>query len=239
VKASAPDLTEWKRFLSPRVDTRAFLVQSYTPVILHVGGAGETSYHAQVSPALHANESVAPIFFRYSRLYYENPWTNRTANRLHKENLTPLDQNELQCFEAAIQTGYKEENAGVIQSLFAAVEEHIKDTAVQLVDIESEFETERNLLITQQREMVDQAARKDTQARIGILTRRRQILQTYLSQMFGRYSAERFGQEVSFIWIDAAMSLGPEQHFSRLLSHYQKFTPSASTFYLATEKSSD
>jgi uncharacterized protein YllA (UPF0747 family) len=235
VKATAPDLAEWKTYLSPRVDTRAFLVQSYTPVIIHIGGAGETSYHAQVSPALHANNSIVPIFFRYTRLYYENPWTNRTAQGLAHEGLLPLNYNELQCFELAINTAYTEENTGVIQSLFAASQEHISDTLEELIDQESQLEKERSETISRQREIMDPVRKQESQAKIGLLTRRRQILQTYLSQMFGRYSAERVGQEVSFIWIDGAMSMNPEHYFTRLLSHYREFTPSSATFFLADE----
>jgi uncharacterized protein YllA (UPF0747 family) len=234
-KATAPDLTEWAAYLSPRVDTRAFLVQSYTPVIVHIGGAGETSYHAQVSPALKANNSISPIFFRYSRLYYENPWTNQTAQRLAQEELTPLNYEELQRLRSAINTGYKEENTGVVQSLFAASQEHIIDTFEALVDAETLVEKERTTIINQQREITDPSQRKASQNHIGILTRRRQVLQTYLSQMFGRFSAERLGQEVSYIWIDAAMSMDPDLHFNRLQSHYHNYTPSAATFYLMDE----
>jgi len=232
VKSAAPDLGEWMMQLSPRVDTRAFLVQSYTPVIIHIGGAGETSYHAQVSPALQAINSVAPIFFRYTRLYYENPWTNDIANRLRCENLTALNHDELQSFKAAINTGYEEKNTGVVQSLFAASQEHINETAERLIRDEFQLEKERSESILRQRETPDPLKKKETQTLIGMLTRRRQILQTYLSQMFGRYSTERFGQEVSFIWIDAAMSMNPKNYFGRLLSHYQEYTPSAATFYL-------
>ena len=236
VKTSAPDLTEWTAHLSPRVDTRAFLVQSYTPVIVHIGGAGETSYHAQVSPALKANNWISPIFFRYTRLYYENPWTNQTAQRLVQENLSPLNHEELQCFRSAINTGYAEENAGVVQSLFAASQEHIIDTFEKLVNTESQLEKERTTIINKQREITDSSERKASQNQIGMLTRRRQVLQTYLSQMFGRFSAERLGQEVSYIWIDAAMSMDPEQHFNRLCSHYHDYTPSAATFYLPDDR---
>lgn len=236
VKATSPDLTDWKTYLSPRVDTRAFLVQSYTPIILHVGGEGETSYHAQVIPALQANNSVAPIFYRYTRIYYENPWSNRLARQLARENLTPLNYEELQRFKAAINTGYDEENTGVVQSLFAAIQEHITDTIERLIEAESQLETERNEIISHQHEITDLTLKKENQAQIGRLTRRRQILQTYLSQMFGRYSPERFGQEVSYLWLDAAISLGPSHHFNRLLAHYQKYTPSSATFYLVNQK---
>ncbi|MFX1492313.1 MAG: bacillithiol biosynthesis BshC [Promethearchaeota archaeon] len=233
LKASSPDLSAWRDYLSPRVDTRAFLVQSYTPVILHCGGAGETDYHAQVSPALNAIKSVVPIFFRYTRLYYGNPWTHRQSQKLSLENLNPLDISELQCYSSAILTGYKEENMGVIQSLFAASNEHITKTAAHLIQVESQIEKKRMDTIILQRDASEPTIKKELQAEIGVLTRRRQLIQTYLSQMFGRYSPERFGQEVSFAWIDFALSLSPEHLFSRLSSHYQPLTPSAATFYLS------
>ncbi len=235
VKATTPDLTEWQNYLSPRVDTRAFLVQSYTPVILHVGGAGETSYYAQVSPALSALDSVVPVFFRYTRIYYENPWTTHQAQRLTHQNLAPLNQNELQCFTSAILTAYSEENSGVIQSLFAASQEHITETAQRLIQTQLTIEKQREELISQQRQTTDQSLKKQYQEQIGTMTLRRQIIQTYLSQMFGRYSIERMGQEASFAWIDAAMSFGPKEHFPRLLAHYHLYTPSSATFYLKAE----
>ncbi|MFW9830992.1 MAG: bacillithiol biosynthesis BshC [Candidatus Thorarchaeota archaeon] len=231
-KAKTPDLSEWKGFLSPRVDTRAFLVQSYTPVIIHVGGAGETSYYAQVSPALKAIHSTVPIFYRYSRLYYSNPWTRHLANRLTKEGFTPLKPEELQRFISSVKAEYSEENVGVVSSLFAACEEYINETATKLIQAEGILETKRNQIIQQQRNTTDNIHKKDLQTRVGVITRHRQLMQTYLSQTYGRYSAERMGQEVSFAWIDAAVSFGIKNHFPRLLEHYQLLTPSSGTFYL-------
>ena len=234
VHPNSPDLSDWSDFLSPRVDTRAFLVQSYTPVILHIGGAGETSYHAQVSPSLHALGSVVPIFFRYTRQYYDNPWTRQQALQLDQENLKPLDMNELDCFTKAIATASAEENSGVIRSLYGASADHILNTVNQLIRTEQEIEQERSAAIQKQRESSDTAIRQEQRAIVGRQTRRRQILQTYLSQMYGRYSPERLGQEVSFAWIDGAVSLGPRNYFPRLLNHYQRSTPPSTTFFLTT-----
>ncbi len=233
VKADSPELDEWAKYLSPRVDTRAFLVQSYTPVIMHVGGAGETDYHAQVSPALEALNSVVPIFFRYTRLYYSNPWILKQAQNLLDEGFAPLKMSELQCYALAIKTAYNEENLGLIRSLFAASGEYIQETANQLIEAESDLERKRREIIIQQRETFEPTLKQEYQSQVGILTRHRQLLQKYLSQMYGRYSPERFGQEVSFAWIDAALSFGPQRLFSRLETHYQELTPAAATFFLA------
>jgi len=235
IKEKSPDLSPWADFLSPRVDTRAFLVQSYTPVILHVGGAGETDYHAQVSPALEAIQSISPIFFRYNRLYYGNPWTRRQAQKLSSENLNSLQPSELHFHTSAITTGYNEDNPGVTRSLFAASGEYILETAAQLISDESRLERERMDTIIQQREATDPTSKEELQSKVGVLTRRRQLVQTYLSQMFGRYSPERLGQESSFVWIDSAISLGPNELFNRLSAHYQPLTPPAATHYLFDE----
>ncbi len=236
IKEENPDLSPWADFLSPRVDTRAFLVQSYTPVILHVGGAGETDYHAQVYPALEAIQSISPIFFRYNRLYYGNPWTRRRAQKLSSENLSSLQpSSELHCHNSAITTGYIEDNSGVTRSLFAASGEYILETAAQLISNESRLEKERMDTIIRQREATDPITKEELQSKVGLLTRRRQLVQTYLSQMFGRYSPERLGQESSFAWIDSAISLGPNELFDRLSAHYQLLTPPSATHYLFDE----
>lgn len=232
LKPTSPDLSDWAEFLSPRVDTRAFLVQSYTPIILHIGGSGETSYHAQVSPALEALDSLAPIFFRYTRQYYGNPWTTQQAQILEQEGIMPLDLKELRFYGKAIVTASEEKNSGVVRSLFGASAELIAHSVEQLIQAEQQLEQDRNEAIRQQRDSPDAKIRESYRVMVGRYTRQRQILQTYLSQMFGRYAPERLGQEVSFAWIDGAISLGPQNYFPRLLSHYQTYTPSSATYFL-------
>jgi hypothetical protein len=200
-----------------------------------VGGAGETDYHAQVSPALEAIHSVSPIFFRYSRLYYGNPWTRRQAAKLVNENFNPLQLNRLQDFASAIRTGYEENNPGVTRSLFAATGEYILETASQLISEESRLEKERMDYIIKQRETTDATFKREYQSKVGVLTRQRQLVQIYLSQMYGRYSPERLGQESSFAWIDAAISLDPDDLFTKLFTHYHPLTPPSATYYLFDE----
>jgi uncharacterized protein YllA (UPF0747 family) len=232
VAGAHPDLSPWAEFLSPRVDTRSLLVQTYTPVVLHVGGDGETSYYAQVSPALRAVDAVPPVFFKYTRLFYGNPWTEILAAKLRQEKYPTLDPATLWTFRAAVATSYREDNAGVARALFAACGEHIEGTAQQLVKKEAQLERRRTKKIVAQRQAPNLTKSRELRAEIRRLTDHRQALQTYQSQMFGRYALERFGQEVSFSWIDAAQSLGPAEFFARLKSHYHPLTPSAATFYL-------
>jgi len=235
VAATHPDLSPWAEYLSPRVDTRSFLVQTYTPVVLHVGGDGEASYYAQVSPAMAAIDALAPVFFKYTRLFYGNPWTRTLAAKLEKEKYPILEPSKLWTFRAAVNTSYREDNAGVARALFAACGEYIETTAQRLAKREVQLERRRTKTIAAQRQDVDPTHRRQRQAETHRLTELRQALQTYQSQMLGRYAPERFGQEVSFAWIDMAQSLDPTRLFDRLRSHYHTLTPSAATFHLADE----
>jgi hypothetical protein len=230
--AAHPDLSQWTDYLSPRVDTRSFLAQTCAPIVLHVGGNGEASYYAQVSPAMSTIDAVAPIFFKYTRLFYGNSWTRSLAAKLEQEKLPILKPGNLWTFRAAIQTTYREDNAGVTRALFAACGEYIDATAQHLATKEAQLERRRTKIIGAQRHVADKIQRRKLRTDVRRLTELGQILQIYQSQMFGRYAPERFGQEVSFAWIDMALSLGPNELFDRLRSHYHALTPSAATFYL-------
>jgi len=232
VSASHPDLTQWQEYLSPKVDTRPFLTLTYAPIVAHVGGAGETSYYAQVAPALAAVGAAVPVFFRYTRLFYGNPWTRRLASQLEQEGLASLAPHTLRSYRAAVATGYRDRNMGVVRCLFAACNEHIQDTLQRLTQEASQLEKKRAQTLAQARREEDQAKRIQLQREVGHLAKVRQLARTYLSQAFGRYSPERYGQEVSWNWIDMALSLGPGRLFRLLLTHYQPLTPNSATFYL-------
>ena len=101
-----------------------------------------------------------------------------------------------------------------------------------MIQTETTLDQARKEAIAQQRNTSDVDARKELQTKIGQMTRTRQLLQTYLSQMFGRYAPERFGQEVSFAWVDMGVSVGGQFLFKELTSNYVGFTPAAASFLL-------
>ncbi len=232
VQETKPDLSSWETFLSPRVDTRGFLVQSYTPVILHVGGPGEASYYAQVSPALKAIAIFTPVFYRYTRIFYQNPWSEKTASKLQKAQLPTVDFEKMRQIHTSIQENIQKLDSEKIRSLYASYANHLQNTFSQLLNKEQQIETKRLDLIKQLQKTGVDFDRKSLQEQIGYLTRTRNLIQIYLTQMFGRYASERYGQEVSFTWIDMAISLDPYQLFNRLANQYSPFTPPAATYLL-------
>jgi uncharacterized protein YllA (UPF0747 family) len=232
VLETKPDLSSWKTYLSPRVDTREFLVRSYTPVILHVGGPGEASYYAQVSSALRTISIFTPVFYRYTRMFYQNPWSEKTATKLQRIQFPTIDQNKIKQIHSKVQENIQKQDAKAIKTLYASCADHLQATFSQLVKEEQQIEAKRSDLIEKLQLAEGDSDRKPLQKQIGQLTRTRNLIQVYLSQMFGRYAPERYGQEVSFTWIDMAISLDPHQIFRRLASQYSPFTPPAATYYL-------
>ncbi len=59
-----------------------------------------------------------------------------------------------------------------------------------------------------------------------------QKINNYLSTAFGRFAPERFGQEVSWAWVDMAAKSGIEDFMRVFLRQYNENTPNSSTFYV-------
>jgi len=53
----------------------------------------------------------------------------------------------------------------------------------------------------------------------------------YLSWAFGRFQPERFGQEVSYLWLDPATVSGVHDLLGVFLRQYNKHTPVSSMFF--------
>ena len=59
-----------------------------------------------------------------------------------------------------------------------------------------------------------------------------QEIELYTSWAFGRFSAEKFGQEVSWNWIDLAVTAGLNDIVGVYERLYNVDTPNASVFYI-------
>ncbi|MFB0504968.1 MAG: hypothetical protein ACETWE_14210, partial [Candidatus Bathyarchaeia archaeon] len=53
----------------------------------------------------------------------------------------------------------------------------------------------------------------------------------YLSWAFGRFQPERFGQEVSYLWLDLATVSGVRDLLGVFLRQYSRYTPVSSMFF--------
>jgi len=226
--AGSPDLTEIVEDLSPRVDSRQVVVDSVVPVLAHVGGPGETSYYAEVIPAARTLGLPFPVFVRYTRLFYNTPWNDAYARALMSKGCCCLtdgglfkalsgwvearntdDPDGLREAHVAIR-GCIEVTAGMLEEILARLRKEIEEIKGKLRNPE-----DRQTLIKEMRGKQAQA----------------QEIELYMSSALGRFSPERFGQEVSWAWLDVATVAGVGDLMGVFLRQYNVNTPNSSMFY--------
>lgn len=223
-----PDLSDIIETLSPRVDSRQIIVDSTIPILAHVGGPGETNYYSEVVPAARALDLPFPTYLRYTRLFYNTPWNEVYAQGLREIGYpTLLDEN---LFEA-LSTWVESRNEGNEENLRKAhieirnvIEETDEKLRGRLENLRSDIESiKRRLRDPENRSTLINEMRKKQS-----LT---QEIETYLSSALGRFSPERFGQEVSWAWLDVAVVAGVQDLMGVFLRQYNENTPNSSMFF--------
>ena len=224
-----PDLSEVAEWISPRVDSRQMIVNSVIPVLCHVGGPGETSYYAEVIPAARSLKVPFPTYIRYTRTFYNTPWNERYAEGLEKEGQPTLLNEDL---FSALRRWVEARNAQDPNELAAAhsdIRRSIESTYYKLL----ERNRERDREISAIKERLGspenrQAAIKELQSKMRLS----KAISLYLSSAFGRFSPERFGQEVNWSWLDLATVSGVDDLFGVFLRQYNEHTPISSMFFV-------
>ena len=229
IKASQPDLTEIINWITPRVDSRQIIVDSVIPVVAHIGGPGETSYYAEVIPAAKALGLPFPIFIRYTRTFYNTPWNEQMAHSLEEKGLPTITNKDLfQSLSEWIEARNTDDSEK-LRNAHQNIEKHILLTFNQLIDKLDQIESEISVIKEKLREpgdrgpLIEALRKKQADA---------QLIDNYLSWAYGRFSAEKFGQEVNWLWLDLAAAAGLDDLMGVYLRQYNQNTPNSSMFFI-------
>ncbi|MCW3979223.1 MAG: bacillithiol biosynthesis BshC [Candidatus Bathyarchaeota archaeon] len=227
--AGSPDLSEIADRINPRVDSRQVVVDSVIPVLAHVGGPGETSYYAEVIPAARALGVPFPAFLRYTRTFYNTPWNKRYSDSLQERGYpTLMNEGLFSALGRWVEARNSEDGGGLGEAhrgIKASIERTFNELLGHLQALQSEVEgikvrlrepNDRNILIKEMRRKQGEAHR----------------IEVYLSSAFGRFSPERFGQEVSWAWLDLAAASGVGDLMGVYLRLYNGYTPNSSMFFV-------
>ncbi len=228
IQPNNPDLSEIVQWISPRVESRQIIVNSVIPVLCHVGGPGETSYYAQVIPAARVLRVPFPGFVRYTRTFYDTPWNRRYSTDLKKVGQPTLLNEDL---FSALGKWVRARNAQDSEGLRRAhleIRKSIELTYERLLEKMQALEREISFINKQLSETGDRGALIEE---IQGKQRLQKSIDLYLSSAFGRFSPERFGQEVSWIWLDLATVSGVRDLLGVFLRQYNKYTPISSMFF--------
>jgi len=229
VKASEPDVSDIVEWITPRVDSRQVIVDSVIPIVAHIGGPGETSYYAEVIPAAKALGLPFPVFMRYSRDFYNTPWNEALASGLKKEGLPVITSDNLfnhlsgwvEARNSNDAVGLWEAHQGIESSVYSSFNELV----IKLVDLEAGIAGVKERLREpgDRRPLIEEMKKLQGEA---------QVIDNYLSWAFGRFSPEKFGQEVNWLWLDLAAATGVEDLMGAYLRQYSRDTPNSSMFFV-------
>jgi uncharacterized protein YllA (UPF0747 family) len=226
---SKPDLSDIQEWITPRVDSRQVIVDSALPVLAHIGGPGETSYYAEVIPGVQPLDIPFPVFLRYTRTFYNTPWNKKFAEELEKEDLPTMTGDSL--FEA-LSSWVKARNSEDERKLKKAHQEMRK----AIMDPYSKLLEEKERLEEKVGEIKGKLSEPEgREGRLKVMQRKQnrlKLIENYLSMAYGQFSPERFGQEVSWAWLDAAAVAGVNDVLDMYLREYNRNTPNSSMFFV-------
>ncbi len=217
VSADNPDLSDHADYLSPRVDSRQFIVDMMIPTMCHIGGPGETAYYAQVIPAADALDIPFPEFVKYPRLFFNTPWSEALANQLENRGEPVLHGRTLFKLLGKSSAARRKENYDEMNSAIKKLGNHIRDRYDVIVKRVAEIEKQR-----------ENSSGEEDEELQGI----KFDLEMYLSWAYGRYSAEKSVQESSWSWIEWAINSGLADLFGPYERSYVEQLKNGATMWI-------
>ena len=229
INAENPDVSEIIDWITPRVDSRQVITDSVFPIVGHIGGPGETNYYAEVIPAARKVGLPFPLFLRYSRAFYNTPWNEVESSSVKKAGYPIISSddvfNTLSEWVVARNTG---DNEGLRQA-HMSLEESITSTYTSLVE---QLRVHENAVADIKHQLRNPVDRRPLIEAMKRIQSEAQIIDHYLSWSFGRFSPEKFGQEVNWMWIDLAAATGVKDVMGAYLRMYNRYTPNSSMYYI-------
>jgi len=224
-----PDIEEIENIITPRVDSRQVVVDSVIPVLAHAGGPGETSYYAEVIPGVSQLGIPFPAYTRYARVFYNTPWNEMAGRPIEAKGYTTLSRRELFDALAGWVEAKKANNVEGIAHAHAGIRKAIDETYTSLSKAKVDAESEIDAIKRRLGEPSTRAAlMQEMKAKQAIA----QELDCYLSYAFGHFAPEKYGQEVSWSWIDLALASGVGENVEIYERLYGGWTPNSTVFYV-------
>ncbi|MFX1305081.1 MAG: hypothetical protein ACFE9X_17125 [Promethearchaeota archaeon] len=208
-----PDLSEHVSFLTPRVESRQYLVSKTIQPVIHIAGTGETRYYTMGIPLIrHFDKNISlPVIYFYNKITMNTFITRRLEQDIINLNVPHFLENI----------------KGLMNNLrkFNKIVNKFKETGperAKLLEILNNFQSYmkqiENILVKIQS--------------IDIAPEDKSIISSYLSNMFGKISSEKHGQEVVFNWVDLCLKNGLSNFFNDYFRIYKPWLPPGVEIFL-------
>jgi hypothetical protein len=154
------------------------------PLLVHIGGGGETQYYSAVIPAMKRLGVEPPILIRSNRIYYNTPWGEKSAAN---NNSAILDQGAFKIFKE-FNTG---KNLGEITNALESMRNHLQGISAK----------NNKLLIEHESLLKTDPSNKSVRMQI-------RSIELMLAHNYGRFAQGKNTQEVSWNWMDLGILTG-------------------------------
>ncbi|MFW9864470.1 MAG: hypothetical protein ACFFEN_00085 [Candidatus Thorarchaeota archaeon] len=208
-----PDLSDHASFLTPRVESRQYLISKTIQPAIHIAGTGETRYYTMGMPLIRRfdKDISLPVIYFYNKITM-----NTFITRKLEQDLVKL---ELPYFLEIIKNLMK--NLGKFNRFISRTDENPPERT-EILEILTSFKS----YMLQIEKILVESLSKD------ITPEDKNIISSYLSNMFGKISKEKYGQEVVFHWLDICLKNGLSDFFNDHLKIYQQWLPPGMDIFL-------
>jgi uncharacterized protein YllA (UPF0747 family) len=208
-----PDLSEHASSFTPRVESRQYLVSKTIQPAIHIAGTGEARYYTMGIPLIRRFDKkiTLPVIYLYNKITMNTFMTRKIEQDLVKLSVPDFLNNIKGLMK----------NLGKFNKLLNKPKDYVHDR-VKTIEILSNFKSYMMQL---------ESILAKTQSS-GMAPEDKNIVSSYLSNMFGKISKEKYGQEVVFHWLDLVLKNGLSNFFKDYLQIYKPWLPPGMEIFL-------
>jgi hypothetical protein len=184
-----------------------------------------------VIPAVKQLKIPFPVFLRYTRAFYNTPWSEKIADEIKMRRYrTVLNDglfNSLGKWVEARNNNEGHRLAEAHRDIREVILSSYKELLESLQKLENDIDGIKKKLseAEDRKPLIDELRKKQKEAN---------EIEHYLSVAYGRFSPEKFAQEVSWAWIDLALTSGVRDLLGVYCRIYNEHTPNSSMFFVNT-----
>jgi len=213
LEKDSPDLSEHAPFFTPRVESRQYLVSKTIQPVIHVAGTGEARYYTMGIPLIRRFDKniTLPVIYFYNKITMNTFMTRKIEQDLIKLNIPDFIDNIKGLMK----------NLGKFNKLLSKPKDYVQDRAKvkELLTKFKSYMTQLESVLVNFQET-------------GIAPEDKNKILSYLSNMFGKISKEKSGQEAVFHWVDLSLKNGLSNFFKDYLQIYKPWLPPGMEIFL-------
>jgi len=208
-----PDLSEHVAFFTPRVESRQYLVSKTIKPAIHIAGTGEARYYTMGIPLIKQFDKTIslPVIYFYNKITMNTFITRNLEQDLVKLNIPHFLDNIKGLMK----------NLGKFSKLTNKPKDYPQDRA-KILELLTNF---KSYMVQLENILVNIQA-------TDIPSEDKNTIGSYLSNMFGKISKEKHGQEVVFHWLDLCLKNGFSNFFTDHMRIYKPWLPPGMEIFL-------